>query len=43
MSARTKARKKALDFLFAADLRGGVALDLYEAREKIDSELSEEA
>ena len=43
MSARSKARKKALDFLFAADIRGTDALELYSAREKIDSDLSEEA
>jgi len=43
MSARSKARKKALDFLFAADIREGNPITLYKAREKIDSDLSEEA
>ena len=43
MSARSKARKKALDFLFAADIREGDPVTLYNAREKIDSDLSEEA
>ncbi len=43
MSARSKARKKALDFLFAADIREGNPITLYNAREKIDSDLSEEA
>lgn len=32
MSARRKARKRALDFLYEADLRGGVALELYHSR-----------
>ncbi len=32
MSARRKARKRALDFLYEADLRSAVALDLYHAR-----------
>ena len=43
MSARSKSRKKALDFLFAADIREGDPVTLYNAREKIDSDLSEEA
>ena len=42
MSARTKARKKALDFLFAADLRGGEAENLYSTRVEDESPLSEE-
>ena len=42
MSARTKARKKALDFLFAADLRGGDAQELYLARVEDETPLGEE-
>ena len=42
MSARSKARKKALDFLFAADVRGGDAQELYLARITDESPLSEE-
>ena len=36
MSARRKARKRALDFLYEADLRGADALDLYSARPSED-------
>ena len=32
MSARSKARKRALDFLYEADLRGSSALELLESR-----------
>ncbi|MEI6038825.1 MAG: transcription antitermination factor NusB [Actinomycetes bacterium] len=32
MSARRKARKRALDFLYEADIRKAVALDLYSTR-----------
>ena len=42
MSARSKARKKALDFLFAADLRNGDALALYVARVDDEAPLTEE-
>lgn len=40
MSARHKARKRALDFLFEADLRASSALELYQSRPA--EELSEE-
>ena len=39
MSARRKARKRALDFLYEADIRGARAIDLLESRDEI--ELSE--
>ena len=39
MSARRKARKRALDFLYEADIRGARAIDLLESRGEI--ELSE--
>ena len=39
MSARRKARKRALDFLYEADIRGASAMDLLGTRE--ESELSE--
>ncbi len=39
MSARRKARKRALDFLYEADIRGSRAIDLLESRGEI--ELSE--
>jgi len=42
MSARSKARKKALDFLFAADLRSDDALALYVARVDDEAPLTEE-
>ena len=42
MSARSKARKKALDFLFAADLRYGDASALYSSRIEDETPLSEE-
>ena len=41
MSARRKARKRALDFLYEADLRGTNALELYLARGS--DELAQEA
>ena len=41
MSARRKARKRALDFLYESDLRGAQALELYSTRPS--DELSEEA
>ena len=41
MSARRKARKRALDFLYEADLRGANALELYLARGS--DELAQEA
>ena len=41
MSARHKARKRALDFLFEADIRKSIASELYESREQ--SEISEGA
>lgn len=41
MSARRKARKRALDFLYEADLRAASALELYRARPV--EQLSEEA
>ena len=41
MSARRKARKRALDFLYESDLRGAQALELYSMRPS--EELSEEA
>lgn len=40
MSARRKARKRALDFLYESDLRSASALELYEARPS--EELSQE-
>ena len=40
MSARRKARKRALDFLYEADLRGALALELYSSRQS--EELSQE-
>ena len=41
MSARRKARKRALDFLYEADLRSGEALELYLSRPSDD--LSQES
>jgi N utilization substance protein B len=41
VSARRKARKRALDFLYEADLRGADALELYSSRPSED--LSQEA
>ena len=41
MSARHKARKRALDFLFEADIRKSIASELYANREQ--SEISESA
>jgi len=41
MSARRKARKRALDFLYEADIRKSIALDLYKSRPVAD--LSESA
>ena len=41
MSARRKARKRALDFLYEGDLRGASPLELYASREK--EELSQES
>jgi len=41
MSARRKARKRALDFLYEADIRKTIALDLYRSRPVV--ELSESA
>jgi len=41
MSARRKARKRALDFLYEADIRKSIALDLYKSRPVV--ELSESA
>ena len=41
MSARRKARKRALDFLYEADLRDASPLELYASREK--EELSQES
>lgn len=40
MSARRKARKRALDFLYEADLRGALAIELYRSRPS--EELSQE-
>ena len=39
MSARRKARKRALDFLYEADIRSAIAIDLLESRGEV--ELSE--
>jgi N utilization substance protein B len=40
VSARRKARKRALDFLYEADLRGALAIELYRSRPS--EELSQE-
>ncbi len=36
MSARSKARKQALDLLYEADIRGGSALDLLQSRDVVE-------
>jgi N utilization substance protein B len=36
VSARSKARKQALDILFESDIRGSVALDILESRDVIE-------
>ncbi len=36
MSARSKARKQALDLLYEADIRGGSALELLQSRDSVE-------